>query len=334
MKYLITGGAGFIGKHLTELLIKWGHEVTAIDNFENSTYDDINKFTIHSNYRFIEHDITRETYILNNLVMFSDVVIHLAATVGVANAVNNPGNMMQSNLKGMINVLDAVYSHKKKLMIASSSEVYGWSPKTPFKETDELVIPDPNHSRFNYALSKIVEEYYAFALHKKNYFPLIIFRIFNSTGEGQNNNHNLVLPNFINQALSGDPITVYGTGFQTRCFCYVKETCEAIYKLSLINLYKGKIFNIGSDVPVSMLDLAFLVQEKSKTNSSVEVVPYDFVFKDGFSDMQQRIPDLYEIKKAIGWKAKTSIDEIVEKFIDYELAKRQSKNLNKQTSSN
>lgn len=324
MKYLLTGGAGFIGRNLTRLLLNEGHSVKCIDNFENSTLSDVSEFMNGDikKYELFVSDIIREPEILDGVIQTSDVVIHLAATVGVKNATNNPSGMLAANIVGMMHVIDSCLEHKKRLLVSSSSEVYGWSPKTPFAEDNEFIIPTPDKTRFSYALSKIVEEYYAMGFIIGDKLPCTIFRLFNSTGEGQNNNHNLVIPSLVNQALKGEDMVIYGDGTQTRCFCYVGETIQAIYKLSLTDAAIGEIYNIGTNIPTSILQVAEIIKEISGSRSEIKLLPYKQAFSEGYLDMQQRIPNLNKIQELLGWNAKKGIYEIIESFVLYEQMRR------------
>ena len=323
--FCITGGSGFIGRNLARYLLNIGHKVVALDNFENSTRKDIDEFLDHKNYNFIFCDITKDLEKLKDAIAFSDCVIHLAASVGVQNATNNPASMLHSNLIGSLNVLNICAKFRKLVLVSSSSEVYGWSPKKPFREHCELVVPQPSNTRFSYALSKIVEEFYGIGLIKESNLPFIAFRLFNSIGPGQNNNHGLVVPNLIDQALKGEPLTVYGDGNQTRCFCDVMETVDAIYRLTLCPEFIGQTYNIGNNKPTKIFELARMIKDISGANSKLVLQPYDLIFSDGFTDMHERIPDITKIKEAIEWEPVIELLDILTRIIDYERSVRQKK---------
>lgn len=325
--YFITGGAGFVGTHLTRLLLEGGHSVISMDNFENSDYTNVSEFINHKRFRFVRGSIVTDTDLLEYSITDSDIVIHLAASVGVQNATNKPSEMLKSNILGMMNVIDICNRKQKRLLVSSSSEVYGWSPKVPFDEYSEFVIPNPQRSRFSYALSKIVEEYYAYGYFANNNLPCTIFRLFNSTGVGQNNNHNLVIPSLVNSALTGKDIIVYGDGTQTRCFCDVTESVQAIYQLSLNDDTIGEIINIGTDKATSILLLAEMIKEESGSKSEIKLVPYKEAFSDGFLDMMERIPNLDKVKKYTNWEASISINEIIKNVVQYEKSKREIRDI-------
>ena len=320
--YLITGGAGFVGCHLTRLLLKEGHSVVSLDNFENSSMDNVKEFLRQDKYWFYRKDIVGDKVFLDKQIRRADIIIHLAASVGVANATDNPSGMLRANILGMMNVIDLCAINGKRLLVSSSSEVYGWSPKSPFEEEAELVVPNPKFTRFSYALSKLVEEYYTVGFMKSHGLPVTIIRLFNSTGVGQNSRHNLVLPRMVFQALQGLPITVYGTGKQTRCFCDVKESVVAIYLLSLSDKAIGEVVNIGTDEPTEIMELARMIKVLSRSPSEIVNVPYKEAFGTGFLDMEQRVPDLTKIYGMIKWRAEKPVEHIVSEVIAYEKTRR------------
>jgi UDP-glucose 4-epimerase len=319
MRYLITGGAGFIGSHLAEELLRRGHEVFVVDDLSTGSINNIRHLKTHDRFHYTI-DSCSNHHLMAELVDGCDKIYHLAAAVGVKLIVESPVRTIETNVKGTEGVLEFASKKKKRVLIASTSEVYGKAGKIPFSETDDLVMGPTSKGRWSYACSKAIDEFLALAYRKERKLPVVIVRLFNTVGPRQTGRYGMVLPTFVRQALASMPLTVYGDGAQSRCFCHVSDTVEAIARLTLQPGAVGEIFNIGSEREISIRELAELVRSMTRSPSPIRLVPYDEAYEEGFEDMARRVPDISKIKRLVGFRPARSIEEIVESVIDYHRA--------------
>jgi len=320
VRILITGGAGFIASHLAEHLLALGDEVWAVDDLSTGSIENIEHLKPHPNYHYHVGSIMNVPQ-LAELVDRCDVIFHLAAAVGVRLIVESPVRTIETNIRGTEIVLECAAKKKKLVVIASTSEVYGKAYKIPFCEDDDLVIGPPTKGRWSYACSKAIDEFLALAYWKGKRLPVIILRFFNTVGPRQTGRYGMVLPNFVRQALRDEPITVFGSGTQSRCFGYVGDVVEALGKLIRTQAAVGQVFNLGSDEEVTINDLAERVRRATGSRSEIRHIPYEQAYEEGFEDMLRRVPSLEKIHRAIGYTPKTRLDQIIEKVVEYERAR-------------
>jgi len=315
VKYLITGGAGFIGSYLAESLIKDGHNVTIIDNLSTGSLKNLNNILNSPLLDFVEGDIL-ELPELGYLISKSDMVFHLAAAVGVELVVKDPVLTIRTNVHGTEKILMAATRKNTPVLITSTSEVYGKSTKQIFSENDDLLIGQPKNSRWSYASSKLLDEFFAMAFFRASKLPVIIVRLFNTVGPRQTGQYGMVVPRFVSKALKGEDIEIYGTGTQTRCFCHVYDTVRALKALPAHKSAYGEVFNIGSTKEISINDLAKLVKKQTKSKSKLVKIPYDKAYETDFEDMMRRVPDISKINSYIGWKPELSLEKIIDDVIE------------------
>ena len=316
MRVLITGGAGFIGSHLADAYLQRGDEVSVIDDLSTGTIDNIQH--LKSNPRFhYTIDSVHNQPVTAELVDQSDIVIHLAAAVGVKLIVESPVRTIETNVRGTEVVLALANKKQKRVLIASTSEVYGLSTDVPFKEDGNLVMGATTKGRWSYACSKAIDEFLALAYWREKKLPTTIVRLFNTVGPRQTGRYGMVIPTFVKQALAGRPITVYGDGKQTRCFGYVGDVVGALIKLMDTTDSIGQVFNIGSTEEISILQLAEKVKELTQSTSEIVFVPYDDAYEEGFEDMPRRVPDTTKINQLVGFKAEMTLDGILETVISF-----------------
>ncbi|MBI2625239.1 MAG: SDR family NAD(P)-dependent oxidoreductase [Candidatus Nealsonbacteria bacterium] len=320
-KVLITGGAGFIGSHLAEKLLQKGEEVFVIDNLSTGRIENISHLRKNRNLHFIKDTILNKKRV-ERLVSRMSQVYHLAAAVGVKTVVEKPLESFLLNLRGTEIVLEAASKKKIPVLLASTSEVYGKNSKLPFKEEDDRVYGSALQSRWGYGMSKGGDEFMALAYCREKGLPAVIVRIFNVIGPRQTGVYGMVVPRFVDQALSGNSITVYGNGFQTRCFAYVSDVVEALIALSSHHKAIGQIFNVGSDEEISIKDLAKTVKILTASPSRITFVPYSKAYGQDFVDMEHRKPDISKIGKLIGYRPKVSLEESLKIIINYFNAKK------------
>jgi UDP-glucose 4-epimerase len=313
---LITGGAGFIGSHLSERLLAAGHTVTIIDDLSTGQFQNIAPLQDRPKFHYAIEDI-RNIHVMDRLVSECDVIYHLAAAVGVQKIISEPINTIEINIGGTEVVMQTARRYRKKVMIASTSEVYGKGIRFPFSEDDDTVMGPTSRSRWSYATSKAIDEFLALAYHKEVGLPVVIFRLFNTVGPRQTGQYGMVLPRFVQSALRGEPIRVYGDGLQTRCFCNVTDVVEAIYTLSDVPQAVGQVFNIGSTEEVAISELAERVRTRAKSQSDIQYIPYEQAYETGFEDFRRRVPSLDKIKAAVEWEPSTSLDTTIDQIIDY-----------------
>jgi len=314
MHVLITGGAGFIGSHLADRYLSLGHSVSVVDNF--STGSTTNIAHIESHIEIIDGDI-RDIALMDLLVSKSDLVLHMAAALGVNTILDTPMESISTNVIGSEVVLSAASKYRRRIIIASTSEIYGKNPKQPLSENDDRVVGAPQKIRWSYSDAKAIEEAMAFALNKENGLPVTTVRLFNTVGPRQTGDYGMVIPRFVQSAMEGKPLSIYGDGTQSRAFCHVYDTVRAITAISENDSTVANVFNIGNTKPISISDLAQKIIDITKSKSQVEYIPYDKAYGVGFEDMQNRIPDISKIQMAIGWQPELDLEKIILDVADY-----------------
>lgn len=318
-KVLITGGAGFIGSHLSEELLKRGEEVFVIDDLSTGSIENIEHLKSNPKFHYTIDTIKNEP-LLAELVDRCDVVYHLAAAVGVKLIIESPVNTIETNIYGTELVLKCANKKKKKVMVASTSEVYGKNNNVPFKEDYDVVLGSTKNGRWSYACSKAIDEFLALAYWREKKLPVVVVRFFNTVGPRQTGRYGMVIPNFVKQALLGHPITVYGDGKQSRSFTYVGDVVKGITDLMNNPKAVGEVFNIGHGKEITISELAGLVKKITNSKSEIVYIPYDKAYEEGFEDMHRRSPDISKINKLIGYKPTMDIKEILEKVVEYFLS--------------
>jgi UDP-glucose 4-epimerase len=321
-RFLITGGAGFIGSHLAEALLERGDRVTVIDNLSTGRFENIAHLEDHPDFNFAIDTITNDV-VMDRLVSECDVIVHLAAAVGVRLIVEKPVHTIETNVMGTEAVLKAARRYKVKVLMASTSEVYGKGNHVPFREDDDVVLGPTTRSRWSYAATKMVDEFLSLAYYAESKLPIVIFRLFNTVGPRQIGHYGMVIPRFVQQALSGEPLTVYSDGKMTRCFMHVQDSVRAIIALAETPEAVGQVFNIGSSEEISILDLArsvlALVDGRTElvpeNDSRIKFIPYEEAYTKGFEDMIRRVPDTSRITRTTGWKPEFRLKKILEDVI-------------------
>jgi UDP-glucose 4-epimerase len=316
MKALITGGAGFIGSHLGEALLAAGHQVVAIDDLSTGTEANIRHLIGRPDFQFVLETITNET-VVDRLVSECGIVYHLAAAVGVELIVRDPVHTIETNVLGTSAVLRIANRYRRKVILASTSEIYGKSNAVPFREDSDRVMGPTTRSRWAYANSKAMDEFLALAYHKQRGLPVVICRFFNTIGPRQTGRYGMVVPRFVRQALAGEPLTVYGDGQQSRCFADVLDVIDAVIKLAEHPGADGEVFNLGSTDEITILDLARRVIALTGSSSEIVLVPYERAYEPGFEDMRRRVPDISRARDLIGYQARRSLDETLCRIIAY-----------------
>jgi UDP-glucose 4-epimerase len=314
MRVLITGGAGFVGSHLAEALLARGDEVYVLDDLSTGSIDNIGQLKSHPKFHYTIDTVTNEP-LLAEMIDRCDTVVHLAAAVGVKLIVESPVRTIETNVHGTEVVLKVANKKKKLVLIASTSEVYGKSAKVPFSEEDDLVLGPTSKHRWAYACSKMIDEFLALAYWKERKLPVIVVRLFNTVGPRQTGQYGMVVPNFVRQALAGEPITVFGDGTQSRSFTYVGDVVRAM--VALINEPRavGQVFNIGNGKEISMQALAVRIKELTGSRSEIVFIPYDQAYEAGFEDMPRRVPDIAKIRALIGYEPTVELDEILTRVV-------------------
>jgi len=321
LRALITGGSGFIGSHLADACIARGDEVFVIDDLSTGRLDNIRHLLPHPNFHCTIDSVHNER-VLGELVNACDVVFHLAAAVGVRLIVESPVRTIETNVRGTEAVLAAAATRHKRVLITSSSEVYGLSEQVPFREDGNLVMGAPTKGRWSYACSKAIDEFLALAYHREKKLPAIIVRLFNTVGPRQVGHYGMVVPTLVNQALDGKPVTVYGSGQQTRCFAWVGDVVESLLSLIDHSEADGEVFNIGSNEEVSITHLAERIIALTGSQSEIVYVPYSEAYQAGFEDMPRRVPDVSKLERFAGFRPGTSLDTILREIISDCAARR------------
>ena len=316
MKVLITGGAGFIGSHLSEALLERGDEVYVLDDLSTGSIENIDHLKDHERFHYTI-DTVMNTPATAEHVDRVDVVVHLAAAVGVRLIVESPVHTIETNVHGTETVLRIANKKKKRVILASTSEVYGKSTDIPFREDSDLVMGATHKGRWSYACSKAIDEFLGLAYYKEKKLPVVVVRLFNTVGPRQTGRYGMVIPNFVRQALAGQPITVFGDGTQRRCFTDVSDVVGGLLGLIDHRDAAGEVFNIGSQQEVSILELAEKVKAMTKSKSEIVLVPYEKAYEEGFEDMTRRVPDTGKIAKLVGYKPTVSLEQILERVIAY-----------------
>lgn len=316
MKILITGGAGFIGSHLSEKLLERKNAVTVLDNLSTGKLSNVSHLTEHKNFRYVIDSILNRN-VLDKLIQESDQVYHLAAAVGVKYIIDNPLLSLQTNISGTENVLEFANKYKKKVLVTSTSEIYGKSNNVPFNEEDDRLLGSTNISRWSYSCSKAIDEFLALAYYREKKLPIVIVRCFNTVGPRQTGQYGMVIPKFVKNALLNHPITIFGDGKQSRCFADVSDVVDGMIKLMNESKAEGEIFNIGNTEEITIEELAKKIQKLTGSKSKIEYVKYEDAYEEGFEDMRRRVPDISKIQSYIEYKPVFTLDKILERIISY-----------------
>ncbi len=316
MRILVTGGAGFIGSHLCERFLKEGHLVDVIDDLSTGKITNLKNCLSNEKFNFYNDSVINER-MMYTLIDKSDIIYHLAAAVGVQLIVEQPVRTIMTNIKGTEIVLDIAKKFQKKVLIASTSEIYGKSEKIPFKEEDDSVLGSTTYSRWSYACSKAIDEFLGLAYHRQFGLPVLIMRFFNTVGERQTGQYGMVIPRFVKAALMGEPLNVYGDGKQSRCFTYVLDVIEGMTALANDPSSFGNVYNIGSTEEISIENLAVKVKEMTESSSEIKYIPYEEAYGQAFDDMRRRIPSLDKIQAQVGYRPKVTLDETLKRIIDF-----------------
>jgi UDP-glucose 4-epimerase len=308
MRVLVTGGAGFIGSHLADALIARGDQVVALDNFSTGSTANIKHIT--KNFEIIDGDI-RNVDLIDDTIKDVDLVFHMAAALGVNTILESPLESISTNIAGSEVVLNAAATHKKRILIASTSEIYGKNPKQPLKETDDRVVGSPQKIRWSYSDAKAIEEATAFSLNQEKGLKVTTARLFNTVGPRQSAHYGMVVPRFVRSALKNEPISIYGDGTQSRVFCHVQDTIEALLQLAATDKTVNEVYNVGGTGEITIKELADQVIKETKSQSSIDFIPYEKAYAPGFEDMQRRVPDISKIKQELNWAPKKNLSQII-----------------------
>ena len=315
MRVLITGGAGFVGSHLSEALLAAGHQVQIVDDLSTGSIDNIAHLKTHPQFKYTIDTVFNES-LTAELIDAADVVFHLAAAVGVKLIVERPVHTIECNVHGTEVVLRHAAKKRKLVLVASTSEVYGKSTDVPFREDADLVLGATTRHRWAYACSKMLDEFHALAYYKERKLPVVVFRLFNTVGPRQTGQYGMVLPNFVRQALANEPITVFGDGTQSRSFTYVGDVVRALMALMVEPKAVGQVFNIGNVEEVTIRELAERVKAATDSGSRIVTIPYEQAYDSGFEDMPRRVPDLTKVRQLVGYEPEVGLDEIIRRVVE------------------
>jgi UDP-glucose 4-epimerase len=316
LRYLITGGAGFIGSHLAERLLARGDRVVLLDNLSTGSMDNIRHLKVSGQMEY-HLDNIENLQLLAELVDDADIIVHLAAAVGVKLIVESPVRTIETNVNGTQRILEAACKKRKLVLTASTSEVYGKNTNVPFHEDADLVLGPTTKGRWSYAASKALDEFLALSYWKEKELPVIVVRLFNTVGPRQTGRYGMVLPNFVKQALDQEPIRVYGNGQQSRCFCDVRDTVEGLIRLMDTDRSIGEVVNVGNTEEITIEGLAQLVKARTHSSSPIEFVPYDQAYEPGFEDMMRRVPCVDKLQALTGFRPQTSLNEIIDRVTTF-----------------
>ncbi len=314
MRFFITGGAGFIGSHLATRLLDSGHQVEILDNLSTGSVDNIASLKDREGFGYQVGSIDNEP-LLAEMIDRADVVYHLAAAVGVFLIVEDPVQCIETNITGTSVVLRHAIKKKKKVFVASTSELYGKSDRVPYAEDDDLILGPTTHARWSYSASKAIDEFLSLAYYRQKDLPIVICRFFNTVGPRQVGRYGMVMPRFVHQALEGGPITVYGDGQQSRCFCDVGDVTRALEELATCEEAVGQVFNIGSDQEITIQGLAEKIRDRVDPSVEIKKVSYEDAYAPGFEDIRRRVPDLSKIRRVIGYEPQYNLDQIIDRVI-------------------
>jgi UDP-glucose 4-epimerase len=312
--YLITGGSGFIGSHLAERLLAAGNDVVALDNLSTGRLENLAAIIDQPHFRFVQGSVL-DQLMVDELMHDVDVVVHLAAAVGVKLIVEQPLRSLTTNLRGSEIVIESAHRYRRKILIASTSEIYGKNSNVPLAETADRVLGSPAVARWAYSSAKGIDEVLAYAYHKERGLPCVVVRLFNTVGPRQRATYGMVIPRLVQQAVAGEPLTVYGDGTQSRCFCHVIDVGEALSALLNSDEAIGDVFNVGSEEEITMLELAQRIIERSESPSEIAMIPYDEAYEEGFEDMQRRVPDTTKLRRLTGWAPTRDLTTVLDEAI-------------------
>ena len=316
MKILITGGAGFIGSHLSEKLLDAGNSVAIIDNLSTGRLSNISHLISHERFSFTIDTILNQTT-MERLISECDQIYHLAAAVGVKYIIDNPLLSLRTNITGTEIVLELANKYKKKVLITSTSEIYGKSENVPFREEDDRLLGSTHISRWSYSSAKAIDEFLSLAYYREKKLPVVIVRCFNTVGPRQTGQYGMVIPKFVKNALLDHPLTIFGDGLQSRCFADVQDVSDGLIKLMAEKKAEGEVFNIGNTEEIKIKDLAELIKKMTGSKSKIEFIDYADAYEEGFEDMMRRVPDIGKISNLVGYKPKYSLNKILERIIAY-----------------
>jgi UDP-glucose 4-epimerase len=314
VKYLITGGAGFIGSHLTDALLAAGHEVVILDDLSTGSHGNLRAHAENNRMEFVLGSILNED-LVDDVVRQVDATFHLAAAVGVNLIIQRPLESLATNIRGSEIVLEKCHKYGRKVLVSSTSEIYGKNTSDALNEEDDRILGSPLKTRWSYSEAKAIEEVLAHTYYREKGLPTVIVRLFNTVGPRQVGQYGMVIPRLIEQALRNQTMTVYGTGLQTRCFCHVSDVIRALTEIMDAEEAEGRVFNVGSQTEISILDLATTIKSLTKSSSDIAVIPYDEAYESGFEDMQRRRPDTTRVRELIGWEPTHDLNKIVEDVI-------------------